>query len=497
MVEIPSRRAVLRRPSFGRALAALAALPFAACSEPPPPTVVLVTLDTTRAQNLSTYGYTRPTDPFLRSLSERSRVFERAYSTTTWTLPSHVSMFTGLPPAEHGVWFRLEQTDGGSSFPVVGAQQPLVTERLVEAGYTLLGAGGGPFTRSLYGLARDFDWFTEPEGGLGQPAGGSWQLTGAEINRRLFPELRALDGDRPLFLFVNYFDAHAPYDPPQDRSYPFPLPGELSFLQGSRTLHPMPDMTEWVAQGQAIPPEFIALAVANYDQELLLQDEALAALWAELERLGRLRDALVIVTADHGEMFGEQPDRFGHSDRPWEPATRVPLVVYRTGGPVDRIDGPVSVQQVAVTITEALGLAPLPAPVGGALPSLLAEDPRPGEAFAEMHTPDTWVAALHRGREKWLVDWVVERRELPEPTGVWLDLSLNPAEDLGGREPLEMFPPLSPAAERGWRRLAELRGRWEQAPDRSGRASLSPEELRGLAQMGYLELPVGDGAAGK
>lgn len=460
---------------------ALAALALAGCSNPEPParpTVVLITLDTTRAENLSTYGYRRPTDPFLADLAERSRVFERAYSTATWTLPSHVSMFTGLHPAEHGCWFRLEERGDATYFPMVGDDLPLVTGALIDEGYTLIGAAGGPFTTSRYGLARDFDEYVEPADKRGQ-----WQLTGAEINAQLFPLMAAADADRPLFLFVNYFDAHAPYDPPQDREYPFPTVGELEFMEGQRELHPMPDMTEWQSRGWEILPQHERLAIANYDQELLIQDEALEALWAELDRLGRLEDALVIITSDHGEMFGEQPAYYGHSCPPWEPVTRVPLVVFRTGGPADRRLEPASVAQVAPTILAELGLAPLPPGASGPLPSLLSSAPGAPEVLVEFRTPDEWIAAAHAGDLKLLLEW--QGPELPagERRGWLVDLAANPTEDLGAAVSL---PPFTGRAAPLEARLEDLRRAWADWPDLAQLEALDASQLAGLAALGYL-----------
>ncbi len=453
---------------------------------PSRPTVVLVTLDTTRAENLSTYGYQRVTDPFLASLAERSRVFERAYSTTTWTLPSHVSMFTGLAPAEHGVWFRLEERDGRPAFPAVGDGQPLFTDALADEGYALVGAAGGPYMRAMYGLARHFDEWIEPASVERAGRGGEWQLSGAEINRRLFPLLRELTDDRPLFLFVNYFDAHAPYEPPQDRDYPFPLEGELPApLDVDALPIPMPDMTQWVAQGREVLPEYEQLAEALYDQELLLQDEALAALWGELERLGRLEDALVIVTADHGEMFGEQPAAYGHSGRPWEPVTRVPLLVHRTGGPVDRIGGPVSIQQIAATVLDCLELPALPAPVGGECPSLLAVDPLPADVHAELHTPDDWTSALHRERTKLWSESLAGGLSLDPPRRFLIDLASDPDE--AGWASARQDPAV--AGHELASKLDRLRAGWASVPDRTALVELSDDDLRGLAAMGYVDAP--------
>lgn len=437
-----------------------------ACSgeRAPRPTLVLVTLDTTRADHLSTYGYRRSTDPFLAEFARTSRVFEAAVPSATWTLPSHVSMFSGLDPAEHGCWSKLEEA-GEAGMPAVSPETPLVTGRLREAGYHQLAAVGGPFTSHRYGLLRDFDAWIDP--------GESWELSAAQLNEWIFAALDDRPKDRPLFLFVNYFDAHAPYAAPPGRDYPFPEePRELAVVPPFETRAP----------GSPAPsPEVLRDALDQYDRELLVQDEALGALLARLRADGLLEDALVVVTADHGEMFGEQPDLYGHGCLPFEPVARVPLVVQRLpGGPVDRVAAPVSLANLPATLLGAAGLA-LPATPDSRRFDLLRLPTRLPEPFVEHRGASQWVGVLRGERYKYGCGLAPERTLAPLGPELLLDLAANPGEDPGRG--------LGEAAEneRGALRdrLAQLARHWAPPPARMGRAMLDAAELERLRALGY------------
>jgi len=430
----------------------------------PLPTLVLVTLDTTRADHLSTYGYGRATDPNLAALATRARVFEAAVPSATWTLPSHVSMFSGLDPEEHGCWLKAEEA-GEGGMPAVSDETPLFTGPLRAAGYHLLAAVGGPFTSRRYGLLRDFDDAIEPV--------DTWELSAERLNEWIFSALERRPKDRPLCLFVNYFDAHAPYGAPPDRAYPFP--------EEPRPLAVVPPLE--VRPGEPPPPpELVRDALDQYDRELLVQDEALGALLARLEREGLLADALVIVTADHGEMFGEQPATFGHGCLPFEPVAHVPLVVQRTpAGPVDRVATPVSLANLATTFLAAAGLAPLPTAGGDPRYDLLALPASPPSPYVEHRGTDRWVGALRGPRFKYGCGLGPDRRPLARGVELLIDLQTDPTESLRA-------PPAPEAAAARARLRAELEQRlagWASPPRNPGRAVLDAQELELLKAIGY------------
>lgn len=445
--------------AFARALAVTLALGSLACSgarAPARPTIVLVTLDTVRADHLSTYGYARTTDPRLAELARASRVFEVAVPSATWTLPSHVSIFSGLDPAEHGCWKKLDEAEEGD-MPAVSGETPLLTGRLRQAGYHQLAAVGGPFVSHRYGLLRDFDEWTDP--------GEAYERSSAELNRWIFAALERRPREQPLFLFVNYFDAHAPYGAPADRSYPFP--------EGPRALQVVPPFEP----GTTPPPELLRDAQDQYDREILVQDEALGALLDRLEHEGLLANALVIVTADHGEMFGEQPGTYGHGCLPYEPVARVPLVLQRRpGGPVDRVRTPVSLANLPETLLRAAGLEPL-AHGGAERVDLLHLPERPPEPYVELRGAAQWFGVLRGERFKYGCALSPERVLPPEGPELLIDLEVDPGEH--GSATVE-------EARRNARaRLEGLLRAWSPPPTTMGRAVLEPQELERLRALGY------------
>ncbi len=441
---------------------ALASVACLACGpERTLPTIVLVSLDTTRADHLSTYGYRRGTDPFLAELAHSSRVFENAVPSATWTLPSHVSMFSGLDPDEHGCWQRLEDA-GADGIPTVSPETPLFTGVLREAGYHQLAAVGGPFTSHRYGLLRDFDEWLDP--------GERWELPARELNAWIFDALERRPPDRPLFLFVNYFDAHAPYGAPPDREYPFPEePRELAVVPPLEGRDP----------AAPLAPETLRDAVDQYDRELLVQDEALGELFARLEAQGLLEHALVVVTADHGEMFGEQAGIFGHGCMPFEPVARVPLVVHRRpSGPVDRIAEPVSLANVPATLLRAAGLRSLLP--GGTVRFDLLDLPRElPEPYVEHRGAAEWVGVLRGERFKYGCRIAPERALSGDER--LIDLVANPSETPGGGR-----SPEAEAASAALRAtLDALLGSWRLPPAEMERAVLTQDELDGVRKLGY------------
>ncbi len=417
-------------------------------------TVVLITLDTTRADHLSTYGYERATDPFLAALAAESRVFTQAVASSTWTLPSHVSLFSGLDPAEHGCWMHAGTGPDETIYPRVPDSVPLFTRQLRDAGYYLVGAVGGFLTSRKYGFDRDFDRYFDP----GQAA----ELSGVRLNAFVQVALDDKPEDRPLFLFVNYFDAHAPYGPPADRDYPFGEDGLPEIF---------PHETE-------PGPDRIRNIVDQYDRELLIQDEALAQLWHELEGRGLLRNAIVVITSDHGEFLGEN-GYFEHTTLPYRPLTHVPLLVHvAPGGPRDRIDRVVSIASIPETLLAFLELPPMPVASAGRRVNLLELPPGVVPAYTEFKNPWEWVGAVQDDRHKYA---------LGLGGGTLAPLEFFEASDwqLSQWERGSEAPVPPEVAERLKPELISLMNRWRAAPEDLTFPDLAAEDLEHLRALGY------------
>ncbi len=372
----------------GRGLAALPA------SAPRVPNVLLVVLDTVRADRLSLYGYGRNTTPNLARLAGRGVVFGEARSAAPWTLPSHASLFTGRWPHELNV---------SGDRPLDGTF-PTLAEFLAKHGYATAGfVGNTYFCNSWYGLNRGFfhyeDYYEQniiisPGEALRCTALGRWliRLAGTAYNVR--PEtantpkdaervnhdflgwLKEDRGQRPFFAFLNYIDAHDPYVTPPGFDRHFGLkPESPADMELIRTWHHGRKTKE-------ITTREATLISDAYDDCLAALDEQLGRLFAALEQNGVLDDTLVIVTADHGEEFGEH-GLYGHGKSVYRPETHVPLLVFgpsATRVPQGRfIAEPVSLRDVAATVVERVGLAD--------------DSPLPGSSLARFWQPAATVPA--------------------------------------------------------------------------------------------------------
>jgi arylsulfatase A-like enzyme len=355
-----------------RGLASLSA------SAPGAPNVLLVVLDTVRADRLGLYGYGRDTTPIIDRLAGRGVVFSEARSAAPWTLPSHASLFTGRWPHELNVT---------GDRPLDGAF-PTLAEFLAKHGYATAGfVGNTYFCNSWYGLGRGFlhyeDYYEQniiisPGEALRCTALGRWliRLGGTAYNVR--PEtantpknaerinhdfLAWLEGnrsERPFFAFLNYMDAHDPYLTPPGFDRHFGLkPESAADVELIRTWY-------HARKPKDVASRDATLVSDAYDDCLAALDEQLGRLFAALEQNGVLDNTLVILTADHGEEFGEH-GLYGHGKSVYREETQVPLLIFgpsRTRIPQGRkIADVVSLRDVAATVVERLGLSddsPLP-----------------------------------------------------------------------------------------------------------------------------------------
>lgn len=333
----PARQAWSER----RALAAMPDAPPGASS------VLLVILDTVRAHNMSLYGYARRTTPWLEELARRSTVFERAYAPSSWTLPSHGSFFTGRPP----------HRQSGNSFTPLDDALPTLSEVLRDRGYYTLGVVANsdnafPHTGLDRGFVR-YDASTAAVWEMAQASrlGALWrwgiERFGIHLPTRKDAEtvnerfLAAIDrrGGRPFFAFLNYYDAHYPFDDP---------PALATSIEGWSD-----NPVEVV--GKMEP--YVTRSVDEYDREIAYLDERLEALFATLADRGLLDDTIVIVASDHGEEFTEH-GLLGHGFNVYDTTLHVPLIVSRPGRVPQglRIARPVGLENLPATIMELAGL---------------------------------------------------------------------------------------------------------------------------------------------
>lgn len=258
------------------------------------PNVVIVVIDTVRADHLSAYGYGRPTTPRIDSFARDAVRFSHAYSVSSWTVPAHASLFTGLYPATHGATQEHLQLDG---------QFPTLAETLRDAGYASVAFSGNPYVAQATGLARGFESMKEM---WRQP--GNWE-SGAKphaTNRLISEWLDRRPTDRPFFLFVNYIEAHFPYDAPAAYQKPY-LPKEITAGEAEQA---KVKWNDWYLQPRPFPPRVAAIRVGQYDAEITYLDAIVGELLDDLKKRGLYDDALIILVSDHGENLGAN----GHLD---------------------------------------------------------------------------------------------------------------------------------------------------------------------------------------
>jgi arylsulfatase len=340
-----------------RALAALALL-VVACGrgEPPRPNVLLITIDTLRADRLSCYGYERETSPHLDALAAEGLRFTRATTPRAKTTPAIASLLTGLYPHDHGVRDLAAPLDR----PV-----PLLQETLRASGWSTAAiVGNFVLTRERAGLERGFDvWIEELPDVRGVPPHDAPQRTAGSLTDGALAVLDELEG--PWFLWLHYMDPHGAYEAPAEhRVFTSDAPAPIPRVEPASKLHRL-KIAEY-----NVPPEarladggIDAARVGDlYDAEIRYVDAEIGRLLDALRMTGRLDETLVVVTSDHGESLGEHAYWFEHGTYAYEATCRVPLVVRVPEAWPDRpapgtVRGDdVSLVDLSETIQGALGL---------------------------------------------------------------------------------------------------------------------------------------------
>ncbi|MBM3985397.1 MAG: sulfatase, partial [Planctomycetes bacterium] len=456
--------------------AAPAAAPHAGAS------VLVITLDTVRADRVGAYGYGRLTTPRLDAFAQGAVLFEQAFATSSFTPPTHASILTGLYPAEHGL---LHWNKGL-------ADVPTAADAFAAAGYRTLAVT--PLETLLkVGLGRGFQVAQSPAWGQGPE--GQLIIAGAdEVNAAALAWLKR-QRDTPFFAWVHYYDAHRPYG----RQGP-----EWS---GRFVEHDRPEVGATEAWYQATPEKRERLGIDaptarliedHYDGGLAFLDDRVGQLLTELEQAGLLEDTVVAILADHGEVFTEhEPEWFAHDPYLYEPNVRIPFLLRLPGGRHAGLHVPDLVSQVDVlpTLLELTGVAPLAGQQfsGESLAPLLQGRPlRRGFVFADRQGNDL---SLPRPDAEPPTDEQVRasraRLQMLRSTSrkllVELDADLRlRLLDPGGDAPEQVD--LREAEHDTAVRAVQAWQQWLQGLRSPGSTSsnLSPEDIERLRAMGYL-----------
>lgn len=319
--------------------------PVTAGGTTPPRTVVLISLDTLRPDRLGCYGGTPDVSPVLDALAAESVVFDQALAPSPWTLPSHMTMLTGLDPFAHGMSVSTRELN-----PAVTT----LSESLAEAGYETGAFTDGGYVRASYGFGQGFDVFDDERHAddSGLPNGFP------RLMPRALDWLGERDDDSRVFLFLHTFDAHTPYDEVEPgllerfRDRPVADDARDPAMHWLSHMHKQAHVgvTDYAVMGELLN---------DYDAGIHEADLYLGRLFDLLRAQGRWDDALILVTSDHGESFFDHGLHVGHGMRLTDNELRVPLIVKLPGGrgAGQRHDALVGLVDLYRTVAEATGAA--------------------------------------------------------------------------------------------------------------------------------------------
>ncbi len=376
------------------------------------PNVILITMDTVRADHLSLAGYERDTTPNLRKLSKKATLHTNAIASGDMTLPTHASIFTGLYARQHGA----HHTDKLSLGNPLSDKLNTLAEMLSQKGYyTAAVVANRGYLTHHFGFDQGFDYYDNRKVVLFLGSTPSYYVRNAisgflshfapyyqsgltyrraeEINNEVFSQLKRSEAlDNPFFLFINYMDAHNPYIPPPpfDSQYPGKdegfTPNRYNYLY-----------KEIMTLNYTMTENEHRHLVSQYDGEIAYIDHNIGKLILRLKELELYENSLIIITSDHGEVFGER-DLMNHGVSVYQDQVYIPLVIkYPENNQGHVVDGLVSVVDLVPTVMDVLNYENPEGLQGRSLLSAKQEKPR--DVFSESF-PDgkmlEWHPRFHR-----------------------------------------------------------------------------------------------------
>jgi arylsulfatase A-like enzyme len=409
------------------------------------PDILLISLDTLRADHLGSYGYPRDTSPFLDRLAADGIRYPAAFVNTHGTPPSHATLFTSLYQETHGV-------DQKNPIP---ADAPMLTEILAENGYRTVAVTGGGFMSGNFGFDRGFEVF--------RARGAAIDETARELVD-LVEEHRG--GGRPLFAFFHTYEVHSPYLPPPPYRTLF---GEFESDVEPTNEALLPIKTR---AAEHLDQDDVDFLVAMYDGGIRFTDDVLGDMFRRLEEIGFFDHGVVFVTSDHGEEFAEHGGLL-HGISLYEELLHVPLIVAGHGIPEGVVDEAlVSTVDVAPTILALAGIEPPAIMAGRDLLGPSPDEPADQVVFAQFRS------LLYGVRtQRWKLIWDTRAKRLS-----LFDLDRDPGEldDVA-----EAHPQLVRRLQRRlrtWRKsLPDL-----EAADRQD-VEIDAEQAERLKSLGYLD----------
>jgi arylsulfatase A-like enzyme len=416
------------------------------CAPPPRPNVILISVDTLRADHLGCYGDPRPISPNIDRLAREGVLFANAFSPTAWTLPGHASMLSGLVPRRHGAT-RADTA--------IAADVPLLAEILAREGYATAAVVNAPFMQAKFGFDRGFQRFDYIP-----------KLEVDQHQRAVLETLRSNRG-RPFFLFFHYMSVHDPYVP-EGRFNRFVGRYEQPVRVDGRHL-----LKLWRAmdRGERTLNEAEARFLDDlYSGGVLSLDARIGELLDLLEAQGLAGCTLVVLTADHGEEFMEHGS-IVHTKTLYDEVLAVPLVMRGPGIPAGlRVRSMAALVDIVPTLLGLVGLDPPSGLDGVHLASYWREDSDP-ERWLEIET--SWIDGT---RAKRGIRTPTRKLILDVDTGAkeFYDLLADP------QEARNLYP--HPAAQELERHLETLK-----AKSGGAEVELGADDLEELRSLGYVQ----------
>jgi arylsulfatase A-like enzyme len=451
---------------IGVTVGALTIIPFAIRTENVPqhaahrgaPNIVLISIDSLRADHLHSYGYPRNTSPNLDAVAAQGAAFETVISPTSWTLPAHMTLMTSLAPEAHGVITnRLRLGRGIDTLP----------QRLQRSGYATAGFVSATYLDGLYGFSRGFDEYDDYT--LLRVAGEKSRVavTSQQVAQRAVAYLQkhaSAKDQRPFFLFLHFFDVHYDYNPPPpyarmfDAAYAGRVTGNVDAIRAG------------------MPSRDLNHVVALYDGEIAWVDANIGTILKSLRALGYDDNTIVAITADHGEEFLEH-GQAAHYKTLYDEVLRVPLVIRYPGhvAPGRKVQGQVRLMDVAPTLLSLAGL-PVAHPRAGSdarslaclLTSPLLRRAPNLPAFGDLRGE---VASVRTGDAKLIRNLRTNKEE-------FYDLDHDPGERLN----------IDAVSQRERDQLRIILARWRSsAATANSQADLDEEEKATLKSLGYMQ----------
>jgi len=351
------------------------------------PNIVLILLDTVRADHLSCYGYPQKTTPVLDAFAAHAVRYSRAYSTASYTLPSIATIVTGLYPCGHNA-NRLKESDNRGDASLLhwvyeqdlNDNQTTLAEFLKKTGYATAGIISNNYLTRHFGFDQGFDYYDDdipsvavvmqtcaalpflnmflPIDDYLTAQGHNGQRIAAQINASAIDWLSRYDTKAPFFLMLHYFDAHNPYFPEKTGMQNVPDAIKKRYAKTANYIDLEKQIISPVIQGQKILlPDEKDFLINNYDRELLLLDSKLGELFSYLQGKNLYDESLIIVASDHGESFGEH-NLMLHGICLYEDNLHVPLLIKypKSEQKTGTVDYPVSLAGLVPTILSYLAI---------------------------------------------------------------------------------------------------------------------------------------------